>query len=268
MAVSKRTGAAVLAVVASALTITGVVLAATDPYPSGLLKDPFALHGYPPKSADLEVVVSTGQAYSVQSNVNINFQTNRIEARLQIPLVFSSVDFDLRMVDHRLYASTPNLSSVIGTKWLSTKMSLPSLFGYSLEFVKPDIPLISGFSHKTITKNGDYTTYDFSRDNVAVTRLGAVKGELPGVGSLEWSITTGSQGEVTASSLVISSKKSMTEITATVLSYNQPARIEAPPAGQVKSEDAKFLEKLLGSTPIASLLVPQNLTSLGSTTLS
>jgi hypothetical protein len=60
----------------------------------------------------------------------------------------------------------------------------------------------------------------------------------------------------------------MTEITATVLSYNQPARIEAPPAGQVKSEDAKFLEKLLGSTPIASLLVPQNLTSLGSTTLS
>lgn len=267
MAVSKRTGAAVLAVVASALTITGVVLAATDPNPSGIAKDPLALNGYPPRTADIEVVVSTGGSYSVQSNVNINFRTDAIEAKIQIPLAFSSLEADVRLAHHHLYASTANLSSVIGAKWLSTRLTLPSLFGYSLEFVKPDISLISGFSHRTVTKNGNYTTYDFSRDDVAVTYLGAAKGSLPGVGRLEWSVTTGRQGEVTASTLLISNKKSTTKIVATVLSYNQPARIEAPPANQVKPESARFLMKLLGSTPVGTLLVPENLSSLGSAQL-
>jgi hypothetical protein len=267
MAVSKRTGAAVLAVVASALTITGVVLAATDPNPSGFAKDPLALNGYPPRSADIEIVVSTGQSYSVQSNVNINFDTDAIEAKVQIPLAFSSLEADIRLLHHHLYASTANLHSVIGAKWLSTRLALPALFGYSLELVKPDIPLITGFSRKTVTKNGYYTTYDFSRDNVAITHFGAAKGKLPGVGRLEWIITTGRQGEVTASTVLVSNKRSETRIVATVLSYNRPARIEAPPASEVKPQNARFLMKILGSTPIASLLVPVNLSSLGSTQL-
>jgi hypothetical protein len=267
MAVSKRTGAAVLAVVASALTITGVVLAATDPNPSGILKDPLALNGYAPKSADLEVDVSTGQGYSVHANVKVNFVTNSVEATLQVPLVLSSVEGDIRLVNNHLYATTSNLSSVIGASWLATNMSLPSLYGYSLELVKPDISLITGFSHKTVTKNGYFTTYDFSRHDVAVTNLDSAKGTLPSVGSLDWSITTGKQGEVTASSLTISTKKSATTISATVLSYNKPVTINAPPPGDVKRESAKFLTKLFGATPLSTLLVPQNLTSLGSAQL-
>lgn len=267
MAVSKRSGAFALGVVASALTITGLVLAATDPNPSGVSKDPLALNGYSPKSADFAVVISTGQSYSVQANVNVNFVTNRVEANLQIPLVFSGVNADLRLVNGYLYASSPNLSSVIGAPWLASKMALPSLFGYSLELVKPDIALITGFSRETITKNGYYTTYDFTRDNVAVTRWGAKKGTLASVGSLNWSITTGRQGEATASTLTISTKDSETMISATVLSYNQPARIEAPPSSEVKVESAGYLSKLLRSIPITSLLLPQNLTSLGATHL-
>jgi hypothetical protein len=268
MAVSKRTPAVLLAAVASALTITGVVLAATDSNPSGVTRDPLALHGYPPRSADLAVTVSTGQSYSVQANVNINFNTNDIEATLQVPLVFSGVSIDARFLHHHLYATSTNLSSVIGSKWLSTKETLPSLYGLSLEMTKPDISLITGFSHKTVTKSGYFTTYDFSRDNVAVTSLGAKSAKLPGVGSVNWSITTGAEGEVTQSTLTISKKSSEAILSVTVLSYNKPARITAPPANEVKPEDAKFLMGILAKTPIASLLVPQNLTSLGSTQLS
>ena len=167
-------------------------------------------------------------------------------------------------MDNRLYASSPNLSSVIGTTWLATTMKVPALFGYSLELVRPDIALITGFSHETITKNGYFTTYDFTRHDVAVTSIGAPTGKLASVGSLEWSITTGRQGEATASTVTISTKTSMTRLSVTVLSYNQPAIIVAPPAGQVTSESSSFLAKLLRSTPITSLLLPQNLASLGS----
>ena len=136
-----------------------------------------------------------------------------------------------------------------------------------MELVRPDIDLITGFSHTSVVKNGYFTTYDFSRDNVAVAPLGVATSRLPTVGSLDWSITTGKQGEVTGSSLTIATKRSETVITVTVLSYNRPASIAAPPAGQVTREDSKYLRKLLGSTPIASLLVPKNMTSRGSTQL-
>jgi hypothetical protein len=46
----KRIMALALAIVALALTVTGVVIAATDSNPGGLTKDPLALHGYPPSS--------------------------------------------------------------------------------------------------------------------------------------------------------------------------------------------------------------------------
>jgi hypothetical protein len=55
----KRPAGIALAVLATALTIFGVVYAATDSNSSGVAKDPFALHGYPPKSVDLLVTVST-----------------------------------------------------------------------------------------------------------------------------------------------------------------------------------------------------------------
>lgn len=263
MAFSKRFGATALGVVAAALTVTGVVLAATDPNPTGIAKDPLALNGYPPKSAEISLVISTGQGYDVHANVDVNFQTNAVEAVVQIPLVFSGVTADLRALNGHLYASTANLSSVIGTRWLSTSLKVPALFGYSLELVRPDLSLITGFAQTTVMKNGYFTTYDFVRHNVAVARLGAAKGALPVVGSLEWRITTGSEGEVTSSALIISAKGSETVLSATVLSYNRPAAVVAPASNEVTPESSTFLAKLLRSTPIASLLVPQNFASLG-----
>ncbi len=52
MALSKKAGAVALAVVAFALTVTGIVIAATDTNPGSGNVDALALNGYPPKSAD------------------------------------------------------------------------------------------------------------------------------------------------------------------------------------------------------------------------
>lgn len=267
MAFSRKTGAVVLAIVAFALTILGVVLAATDSNPSGSIRDTLVLNGYPPRTADIRFVVSTGQAYSVSADVKVNFRTNVIDAKIQVPLVFSGATFDARMVNKHLYVTSSNMASAVGRPWLSTALNLPALFNYSLELVKPDIALISGFNHESVTKYGDFTVYDFSRDKVAVSRLGAKKGTLAGVGTLNLSITTGKQGEATAASITITGRSSETIINATVLSYNQTVHVAVPPSSQVKSVSPGYMRRLLGSTPITSLLVPSNMNSLGSTHL-
>ena len=100
-------------------------------------------------------------------------------------------------------------------------------------------------SRPMVTKNGYFVTHDFHRDNVAVTRARALTSKLPKVGSLDWSITTGKQGEVTASTLTVSSRHSFTTVNVTVLSYNRPAHIVAPPSAKVKVEAPTFLEGCL-----------------------
>ncbi|MHB1209459.1 MAG: hypothetical protein ACYC1I_07085 [Acidimicrobiales bacterium] len=267
MAISRKTGAAVLAVVATLLTVLGVVLAATDSNPGGLTSDNLALNGYPPRTAEIQFVISTGQTYSVNADVKVNFRTNAIEALVQVPLVFSGATFDARMLNKHLYVTSSNMASAVGKPWLGTAMNLPALFNYSLELVKPDVALISGFDHESVTKNGDLTTYTFLRDNVAVSRLGSKKGALAGVGKLVLSITTGKQGEATAAAITISGENSETSISATVLSFNKPVHVVAPPLSQVKTVNSHYIRGLLGATPITSLLIPSNLNSLGSTHL-
>jgi hypothetical protein len=260
MAVSKRTGATLLAVVALGLSVTGVVLAATDSNPGGSSKDPLVLNGYPPRSANILLTVSTGQPYKLSANVNMDFTTNRVDATVQFPLVFTMASVDLRLVDKHLYVGSAAASS---GSWFSLPMKQPALFGLALEMTKPDIALISGFSHETKTKSGYITTYDFTRDNVAVSNpLGTTTASIA-VGSLDWSISTGSQGEVTQSTITVRSGHRTTTISAVVLSYNHSGHISAPPADKVHPFDKSLIKKLLGSASISSILLPQNLSSLG-----
>jgi len=252
-----------LAFVALALTVTGVVLAATDPNPAAILKDPLVLNGYPPKSADVHLVISTGQAYSVDANVNMNFVTNAVEANLRIPMFFSATSVELRFVGSHLYLGSSNLSSIVGARWIGTKSSLPSLFGLSLEMTKPDIPLISGFSSKSVSSSGYSTTYTFQRDNFILSSPSSLPVKMPVGATLRVAITVGSQGEVTASTLSVVSQTVDLSVSATVLSYNQPAAITAPPSREVKQEKASVLQQMLGTSAFANLLSPQNLANLG-----
>lgn len=263
MAVSKRLAPVALVVVALALTVTGVVLAATDSNPSGRARDPFQLMGYPPKSANLRVVVSAGPNYQTTADVNVNFVTNNVEAKLSIPLVLSATSVELRLVNNQLFLGSANLSSVVGDPWVSVPLSQPSLFGYSLEMTKPDIWMIKGLGQEKISKSGYSTTYTFQRDKVVLGSTSQQPVRMPGTATLRVSITVGSQGEVTGAVLTLTSKTTAVSITATVLSYNQPARIAAPPATDVKPESIAQLEKQFGVSSLSNLLLPQSLATLG-----
>ncbi len=260
MAFSKRLPALALAIVAFALTITGIILAATDNNPGGLAKDHLTLNGYPPRTAQLLVNVSTGQGYSLSATVGLDFTTDNIQAIVSFPMMFSVSSIDLRLVDGHLYAGPATATS---GPYLSVPMKQPGLFGLSLEMTKPDIALISGFSHETVTHHGYVTTYDFQRDSVAVTHGWGPANQTASLGSLDWRIDLGSQGQVIASTMRIRSGRATTTVSVAVLSYNKHLTIAAPPPQEVKSMSSSVLRQLLNSAPLRGLLLPQNLTSLG-----
>jgi len=268
MSVSSRVAPLALAAVAVALTLGGVIYAATDANPSGSAKDPLALNGYPPKTAVLSLKVSTGEPYSLSATVDVNFAKDALQAQLVVPLAFSAASFDLRLVDHHLYVGSPNLSSIFGESWLATSLKAPSLFGLSLEMTKPDISLISGFDHETVTKNGYLTTYGYQRDNVILGTTSASPIKMPAKTDVDVSITVGSQGELAAASVSEQSRTSNVTVSMTVLSYNAPVHIAAPPAKDVKMENVKLFEKLFDETPLKGLLSQANLSNLGKTQLS
>lgn len=263
MAVPKRLAPITLIAVAVALTLTGVIYAATDSNPGGLTKDSLALNGYPPKTADFELKVATGQAYSLNANIDVNFAKHSAEAQLLVPLVFSDVSIDLRLLKGHLYVGSSNLSSIFGAGWISTKMKTPSLFGISLELTKPDISLISGFGKRTVTKNGYLTTYHYQRNDVILSLPSSSPVRMPSGATVNVNITVGSQGEFTAATVSERSKTSTVTLSLTALSYNQPATISAPPSNDVKKVNISILKKLLSETPYKRLFSRKNLGSLG-----
>lgn len=265
MAVQQRIRALTLAVVALALTVTGVVVAATDSNPGSQAKDPFVLNGYPPKSAQLRVTASSGTYFNVFADVSLNFTQNRVDAVVQVPVGVSSVAIDLRLISNQLFARSAAVSS---GPWITMKYTTPALFGYALEMTKPDISFITGYTKKTVTKSGYATTYSFYSGHVAVSKLFAPSTSTAQVGSLLWTITVGHQGELTQSTMTVSTKNSTTTLTVTVVSYNKPVSISEPAASDVKPIAASGISKLLHSKEFSSILFPKSFTNLSQVHLS
>jgi hypothetical protein len=261
MAVQKRFMALVLAAVALALTVTGVIVAATDSNPGGLAKDPLVLNGYPPSTAKLDVRLSTGSDFNLSANVAVNFTANKIDAVVSIPTVVSGAAVELRLIANQLYARSAAQSS---GPWMDAKMKSLPLFGVALELTKPDVKLLTGF-HETVTKSGYATTYLLYRDHVALTNLFGSSATSV-LGSIRWTITVGSQGEVSMSSVTVKSAHTSTTLSVTVLSYNQPVSVATPT--DVKAIPLGSIDKLLTNKSIPILLIPRNLTSLSQATLS
>ena len=257
----KRSAALILAIVATGLTIFGVVVAATDPNPSGVATDPLALNGYPPTSANLSVTVSSSQSFDVTATVAVNFQEATAEAQVNLPAEFTAASIDARLVDGQLYLRSADVTS---GSWQSTPVKVPTLFGLSLELVRPDLNLISGFS-ETKSTNGYATTYVFTKHDVAVSNIATTSTSK--VGEVVWSITVGKQGEVTGSNLVVSTKHDTTTVNVQVLSYNQPVHVEAPPANQVQVMTPATRREFLRPLRSLSFVVPQSLTHLGQVSL-
>ena len=261
MAAFKKSSGFALASLAFALTSMGVVFAATDPNPSGIPKDSLVLNGVPPHSASLLMTVSNGQSYTVSATINVNFDTSRAEAIVQFPLLFSQTSVELRLVGDHLYAEAADISS---GKWLEVNQHAPSFFGIALELTQPapDLNLIKSFDHRTVTRSGYSTTYDFYSNDVALSNvLGTPKKTV--LGTLDITITTGSGGEVTGATMTSRSRHDVSKITLEVLSYNKPTTITPPSASDVNALKVSSIRQLFSSTSIATMLLPDNLASLG-----
>jgi len=248
----------VVGAVALGLTVTGVVIAATDNNPGQIARDPLVLNGYPPQSAQLHLTVTSGTGAGVSANVDVHFDNDEISGVVQVPLLVSTAALDVRALHGHVFVRPADESS---GSWLSVKERVPSLFGLALEMTKPDIDLISGFSSETIFTSGYSTTHIFVRHDVAVANV--FGGSATKVGSLTWSITTGSQGEVSQSTLVVKDASASTTISLTVLSYNHGARIVAPATGDVTPVSIASVEKELIGNHFMSILLPTSLSSLG-----
>lgn len=260
MAAFKKSYALSLAALAFSLTFMGIVFAATDPNPAGIPKDSLALHGIPPRSASLLVTVSNGQSYNVSATINANFDTSSAQAIVQFPLLFSQTSVELRLVGDHLYAEAADVSS---GKWLEIHETPPSFFGVSLELTQPapDLQLIKGFQHESETQSGYATTYDFSSDEVALTNVLASPRKTV-LGSLDITVTTGSSGEVTGATMTSRSKHDMSKVVVQVLSYNKRTVIDAPSSSDINPLKVSSLGQLFSGTSIATLLLPENLSSL------
>ncbi len=264
MAVNQRLLAAVIAVVALSLTATGLVMAATDSNPAGLAKDPLALNGYPPKSADLEVALTTGSGANLSANVAVNFKTGRVDAEVRFPFVITTIALDVRLAGHHLYVRPSDESS---GPWLDLTMKPLPFFGISLELTKPDLYLLKGFSEH-VTRSGYSTTYHFYKSRVALSNLFSAAKSNSTLGSVRFAITVGSQGEVSAGTITVKSKHGNTTLSVTVLSYDERASIAVPAASSSKPLSAAEIEQLLRSVNFSSLLIPRGLTSLSQASVS
>jgi hypothetical protein len=264
MAVPKRMMAVTIAVVALALTVFGVVVAATNSNSTSAAKDPLVLNGYPPKSADLYVTLSAGSGVALNATVGVDFTANQVDAVVHFPLVITTASVDVLLAKDSLFARSADVSS---GPWLSTHVSVLNLFGVSLEMTKPDIDLITGFK-KSVSKSGYSTTYVFTRDDVALSHLFAGATANSVLGSVRWSITVGSQGELTQTSAVERTKHSTVEISVTVLSYNQPVHVVVPSSHNVEPLSRSAFGKLLGSVNFATLLIPSGLSSFSQSSVS
>lgn len=246
-AVNKRFGALAIAVVALALTITGVVVAITDSNPSGLAKDPFTLNGYPPSTAQLSLSVHSGSGASLSAQLNVDFHNSRVDANVQFPLIFASISEDVRLVKGQLYLRNNNVAH---GPWLALPASTPNFFGLSLEMVRPDIALITGFN-KSVQKQGYQTIYTFTKNSIALNTLGA--GAQTSLGSFRWTITTGAYGEVDGSTIQVTSGRQVTTVALTVTSYNTPLHINAPTAKDVHvfpKSLTREIRKMLGRSGV------------------
>ena len=263
MVVKKRVMALTIGIVAILLTVVGVVVAATNSNSANGGKDPLALNGYPPKTADLLVTLSTGSNVKLNANVSANFMTGDVRAVVHFPLVITTASVDVIAAKNHLYARSADVSN---GPWLTTHLSLPDLYGVSLELTKPDVDLITGFK-QTVTTSGYSTTYHLSRDNVALSPLFGEAHATSTLGSIRWSITVGRQGELTQSSVVEHTKRSTVKLSVTVLSYNQPVHILIPSASNLEPLSRSGFAKILSTVNFTSLLIPVSLASLPQSSL-
>ena len=83
--------------------------------------------------------------------------------------------------------------------------------------------------------------------------------EKPVTGSMNFSITTGKEGEVTAANVTFSSHVQSISVSTKILSYNQPVEITLPAPADVVTNQKLLINSLWNALPVAEILSPTNL---------
>lgn len=255
--------AVVSGLVACGLTLYGIVLAAVDPNPSGgPYRDPLALNGYPPTSVGLSFTVHSESPYTLTGTADINLKTTTARAVVQVPFVLGTVTFSATALHNQVFFNNANLNTPTHPVWYHTHLSFPSLFGGALELTMPDIALIKGFPITSVRHGAHSTTYTFEKSGIAVTPVSATHAHST-LGSEAWTITTGQQGEVTASSLKIRTPHAFTAVSVTVLWYNHRVSVVAPPRSQWAALPASLGKQIRTTSVLNDFVIPNALYSLG-----
>jgi len=255
--------AIVSGLLATGLTIFGVVAAGVDANPSGApYRDPLALNGYPPTSVGLSFNVHSNSPYTLTGTAAVDLATNAATATVQVPFVLGTVTFTARALQGRVFFNNANLNTATHPVWFDTRFKVPALFGGALELTKPDIALVRGFPITSVRHDAHTTTYTFEKTDVPVTPVSATHTHST-LGSERWTVTTGSQGEVVSSSLDVRTPHAYTKVVVSVLWYNHPVRVTAPPRDQWAPLPQSLNRQIRKTSVLHDFVVPNALYSLG-----
>ncbi len=260
---NRRLAATAVAVVALALTVLGVVLAATDPNPGGVTRDPLALHGFPPKTAHL-VISAASSTLQASVNLTVDFRNADATGVATVGLSAAGEAFNVVLTGRHLYLRSAAEST---GPWYQVSTPTLPFFGLSLELTKPDLALISGYHSRTVSHDGYLTTYTYDFAHAALTPLFAGRSTTARLGTVDWSITVGSEGELTATALTVSAGGQTSTLSASVQAYNAPAVVSIPSVGPIARVAPREVARLLHSAGLGSILLPRGLLAGGAATV-
>lgn len=221
--------------------------------------DRLALNGHSPATVALNVAVTTGGRVRASGIVQLNTTADSFRARLEVPLITSSTEFDLRAVNGVIYLTSPNLANASGPVWFTLRASWPSLARYAHLLARPNPAILTLLANARVTHHDGSTTYETTLSNVAlgpVVHPGATRRDAASKGRIDLRLTTGSQGEFTGLRASLTSGSATTTVTLNVASYNRPVSIVAPPASRATTPAGPLLRQLFSSGVLGSLVLP------------
>ena len=244
--------ASTLVAITMAMTLVGIMVVAPGEAATG---DRLALMGRAPTSVELRVAVASGGLLSTSGVVWLNAATDDFSARLDVPLVTSSTEFDLRAVNKVIYLTSPNLATAAGPVWYTLRASWPALAAYARFLVQPHAAFLRLLANVRVTHHGTSTTYESRRARVPLGAVGAT-GHGPSTGAIDVRLTTGAQGEFTGLWTSLTSGAATTTVSMSVVSYNRPVSITAPAKGSATTPAGPLLKQLLSSGALGSFVLP------------
>ena len=246
---SLKLPAALVAVIAIVLSTTGVVLAATDSNPHGYSADPLSLHGYAPKSADIQITISANSSALASGDLQVDFRHSAGHLTLGSSVGGFGAQLQMILASQHVYlvnggtADRPyvNLGKV-GISWI----------GVSFEMAHPQVNLLAllGAVHDALSTNAQGEKVHTLKITGKNLSLGSGL-SIQNATSIE--VTVGRGGELTGITVHVRSKHSAEDIALRVISYNQPVKVTTPLPSQISTQMGN-LNQLLKMVGISSAL--------------